>query len=74
MVPDAYNHGGVPRDGRRALACHPRKPRTELLQPSQAKGRFGEPEVSPSCFFGSDPVVRRYLRRKFRYPVFDGQD
>jgi hypothetical protein len=63
VVPCTDDHGRALRDRRRALACHPREPRTELLQPSQAKGRFGESEVSTSRFFGCGLVGRRYLRR-----------
>ena len=74
MVPCTDDHGRALRDRRRTLACHPREPRTELLQSSQAKGRFGEPEVSASRFFGGSLIRRRYLRREFHYPVFEGHD
>ena len=72
MVSRTNNDGRALRDGRRALAGHPREPRTQLLQTSQAKGRFGEPEVSTSRSFGGDLVGRGYLRRELLYPIFDG--
>ena len=74
MVSGADHHGRTLRDGGRAPACHPSEPRTEILQPTQASWRFGEPEVSPSRFFGCGLVGRRYLRRQFHYPVFEGHD
>jgi hypothetical protein len=72
VVSGTNNHGSALGDRGRTLTGHPREPRTKLLQPSQATRWFGEPEMSPSRFFGAGLVGRRYPRRKLRYPVFEG--
>ena len=66
MVSGTDNHSRVLGDGRRALTCHPSEPRAEFLQKSQAKGRFGEPEMSVSRFLDGGPFWRRYLRREIQ--------
>lgn len=66
MVSGTDNHGRVLGDGRRALTCYPSEPRAEFLQKSQAKGRFGEPEMSVSRFLDGGPLWRRYLRREIQ--------
>ena len=73
MVPGADHHGGALRDGRRTFACHPREPRTKLLQASEATRGFGEPKVSATRLSLGNLVGRRYLRRQLHYPVFEGQ-
>jgi hypothetical protein len=62
MVSGADHHGRTLRDGRRAPAGYPSELRTDLLQLSQATCRLGEPELSPSRFFGGGGVEWRYLR------------
>lgn len=73
MVPRADHHCRTLRDRRRTLYSHPREPRTELLQPSQAARRFRELKMSlPSCL-RQVFVERRYLLRELPYAVFEGQ-
>jgi hypothetical protein len=60
VVPGADDHCRALREGR-ALTCHPGEPLTENLQTSQTTRRLGEPEVSPSRFFGGGLVGRRYF-------------
>ena len=73
MVPRADHHCRTLRDRRRTLYSHPREPRTELLQPSQAARRLDEPEVSLPGERRYAFVERRYLLRELPYAVFEGQ-
>ena len=72
MVPGTDQDGRVLRHGRRTLTSHPREPRAELLQPPQATGRLGEPEVPLSGLPDGGLVDGRYLRRELRYTIFEG--
>jgi hypothetical protein len=58
VVAGTDNYGRALRYGRRAITCHPSEPRAEFLQHSQARGRFGKPEVSVSRFFGCGLIGR----------------
>jgi hypothetical protein len=69
VVAGADDYCGALGDGR-ALTCHPSEPRTELLQPSQAAWRFGEPEVPPTRFFGGGLVGWRYSLGELQQAVF----
>jgi hypothetical protein len=72
VVPGTDHDRGVLRYGWRTFTRHPREPRAELLQTSEAAWRFGEGKVPHSRGFGGVPVERRYLRRELPQAVPDG--
>jgi hypothetical protein len=72
VVPRTDQDGGIFRHGRRTSTGHPREPRAQPLQPPQATGRLGEPEMPLSGLPDGSLVYGRYLRRELGYTIFDG--
>jgi len=72
MVPRTDQDGRVIRHGWRTFTSHPREPRAKLLQPPQATGGLGEPEMPFSGLPDGGLVDRRYLCRELRHTIFEG--